>query len=141
MTHETLNKPGPHPTPVSQPFWDAAEQRQLRLQHCADCDHYVFYPRQRCPYCWSAALDWRAASGRGVVASFVGVYKPGHPAFAGDVPYVVALIDLEEGPRLLSNIVNRGPEDALIGQSVEVIFEAQGDTALPKFQTTDETPA
>lgn len=141
MNHKTLNKPGPHPTPVTQPFWDAAEKGQLLIQHCTDCGHHVFYPRQRCPYCWSAALEWRAACGYGVVASFIGVHKPGHPAFADDVPYVVALIDLEEGPRLLSNIVNCGPEEALIGRPVEVVFEAQGNATLPKFRVTDERPS
>lgn len=140
MTDRPINKPGPHPTPVSQPFWDAAEQERLVLQHCRSCDRHVFYPRQRCPYCWSAALDWREAGGRGVVASFIGVYKPGHPAFVDAVPYVVALIDLEEGPRLLSNVVNRTPEESLIGQAVEVIFEVQGNSTLPKFRTVDGAP-
>lgn len=138
MSEKTLTKPEPHPTRVSQPFWDAAQQGRLVLQRCRKCKRSVFYPRQRCPYCWSAALDWHEASGRGVVASFIGVYKPGHPAFADDVPYVVALIDLAEGPRMLSNVVYHRPEESLIGRPVEVIFEVQGDTTLPKFRTVDE---
>ncbi|HTN32450.1 MAG TPA: Zn-ribbon domain-containing OB-fold protein [Marinobacter sp.] len=138
MSQKTLTKPGPHPTRVSQPFWDATSQGQLIVQRCQDCERSVFYPRQRCPYCWSAKLEWHEASGRGVIASFIGVYKPGHPAFIDDAPYIVALVDLEEGPRMLSNVINRSPDEPLIGQTVEVVFEAQGNVTLPKFRTVKE---
>lgn len=136
MSDMTIKKPAPRPSPVSQPFWTAAENHRLVLQHCLACERAVFYPRRRCPYCWSNELEWREASGRGVIASFIGVYKPGHPAFAGDAPYVVALVDLEEGPRMLSNIVDRGPDEDLIGLAVEVVFEDQAGTTLPKFRTS-----
>jgi uncharacterized OB-fold protein len=138
MSEKMLIKPGPHPTRVSQPFWDAAGVGQLLLQRCQNCKLSVFYPREQCPHCWSSTLDWYEASGRGVIASFIGVYKPGHPAFIKDVPYVVALVDLEEGPRMLSNIVNCSPDESLIGRPVEVVFEAQGSVTLPKFRTIEE---
>lgn len=127
-------RPGPRPSPVSQPFWEAAGRRELLLQHCAACDRWVFYPRRRCPYCWADELGWRRASGAGTVASFTAIHRPGHPAFAHDVPYVVALIDLAEGPRMLSNVVGCPFEEVEVGMPVEVVWDESGEATLPHFR-------
>lgn len=129
----TIAKPGPQASPLSQPFWDGCRERRLRLQYCPDSGQWVFYPRALDPHSWSTHLQWRDASGRGTVASFIVVHKPGHPAFREDVPYVVALIDLEEGPRMLSNVVGCAPEQVCIGQAVRVHWVEQGGEVLPKF--------
>ncbi len=129
----TNAKPGPQASPLSQPFWDGCRERRLRLQYCPDSGQWVFYPRALDPHSWSTHLQWRDASGRGTVASFIVVHKPGHPAFQDEVPYVVALIDLEEGPRMLSNVVGCAPEQVRIGQAVRVHWVEQGDEVLPKF--------
>ena len=129
----TLSKPGPQASPLSQPFWDGCRERRLRLQYCPDSDRWVFYPRALDPHSWSTNLQWRDASGRGTVASFIVVHKPGHPAFQEDAPYVVALIDLEEGPRMLSNVVGCAPDQVRIGQPVRVHWVEQGGEVLPKF--------
>ncbi|WP_153395552.1 Zn-ribbon domain-containing OB-fold protein [Ornithinicoccus halotolerans] len=131
-------RPGPTPTPVSQPFWDAAAAGTLTLQHCGRCDAVVFYPRHRCPRCWAEALAWRPASGRGTVATYTVVHKPGHPAFAPDTPYVVALIDLAEGPRMLSAVVGCEPGQVRIGMPVRVRFTAGADHPLPLFEPEEE---
>lgn len=133
-------RPGPTPTPVSRPFWDAAAEGTLLLQHCERCERVVFYPRHRCPRCWAAALAWRPATGRGVVASFTVVHKPGHPAFAADAPYVVALVDLAEGPRMLSAIRGCEPGRVRIGMPVRVRFAPTGDHTLPLFEPEEESP-
>lgn len=129
----TLSKPGPQASPLSQPYWDGCRERRLRLQYCPDSDRWVFYPRALDPHSWSTNLQWRDASGRGTVASFIVVHKPGHPAFQDEVPYVVALIDLEEGPRMLSNVVGCAPDQVRIGQPVRVHWVEQGGEVLPKF--------
>lgn len=130
----SIPKPGPQASPLSQPFWDAAREHRLLLQYCPDSDQWVFYPRALDPHSWSTNLEWRQASGRGTVASFIVVHKPGHPAFVEDVPYVVALIDLEEGPRMLSNVVDCAVHEVRIGMPVQVHWVEQGGVVLPKFR-------
>ena len=104
------------------------------LQHCAECGAWVFYPRVLCTTFHSERLEWKEASGEGVIHTFTVCHQPAGPAFAGEVPYVVALIDLKEGPRMLSNIVGADPESVRIGQSVRVTFEkATDEVTLPKF--------
>lgn len=135
-----LQKPGPQASPLSQPFWDAAREHRLLLQYCPDSDRWVFYPRALDPHSWSTNLEWRQASGRGTVASFIVVHKPGHPAFVEDVPYVVALIDLEEGPRLLSNVVECPVHQVRIGMPVRVHWVEQGGVVLPMFRLANGPP-
>lgn len=137
MSETAMKRPGPRPGPLSRPFWDAAADHRLLIQHCNSCDRHVFYPRQRCPYCWSDDLTWDEASGRATIVSFVGAYKPGHPAFVAEAPYVIALVDLAEGPRMLSNILDVTPDDELIGREVQVEFVDQDGTTLPKFRLVE----
>lgn len=133
MSDKPVRKPGPNASPVTKPFWDAAREQRLLLQHCDHCRRAVFYPRHRCPHCWSDALSWQEASGAGTVASHITVHRPAHPAFAEEAPYDVALIDLAEGPRMLSNVVDCLPEEVYIGMPVAVRYRDQGDATVPVF--------
>lgn len=128
-------KPIPDPTPETQPYWDYCKQRELRIQQCRDCGARFFYPRGQCPECLSPDTDWIKASGRGTIYSYSIVRRPPGPAFQPDVPYVVALIDLEEGVRMMSNVEGSPVEAVKIGLPVEVFFEDVSETiALPKFR-------
>lgn len=140
MSEPRMKYPGPRPSPLTAPYWAAAAEHRLTIQRCGGCKSHVFYPRRICPHCWSSNLDWVEVSGRANVASFVGAYKPGHPAFIEDAPYVIALVDLEEGPRMLTNIIDASPEDDLIGRAVTVVYEEQAGATLPRFCLHEKTP-
>lgn len=129
-----LQVPPPTPTGTSTPFWEACAAGRFTLQHCLDCAHWVFYPRQMCPFCWSERLEWRAASGRGTVRSFTVIHRPGHPAWRVAVPYTVVVLDLEEGPRMLTALVDVEPADVRVGLPVEVTLRHVGDHTLPFFR-------
>jgi uncharacterized OB-fold protein len=127
-------RPAPHPTPFSQPFWDAAGRGELRIQRCRACGRHVFYPRYNCPHCGAVDLEWVQASGRGSVYTYTVARRPTHPAFIGQEPYVIAIVELEEGPRLTTNIVGCAPEEVRIGLPVEVDFEDAGEFSIPLFR-------
>ncbi len=128
-------KPVPVVQPWARPFWDAAKRHELTLQHCGDCDRAIHYPRMACPHCGSDNLGWRQASGRGTVYSFTIVENNAPSAFAADVPYVVAVIRLEEGVQMLSNIVEADHADIQCDMAVEVVFEdLDEEFTLPKFR-------
>lgn len=128
-------RPLPEPTPVSAPFWEACKAHQLLLQECETCGHTQFYPRSLCTVCMSDELRWRPAQGRGTVYSYSTVHRALVPGFEEDLPYVVAMIELEEGVRLLSQIIGCAPEDVTIGLAVHVVFEAvQEGVVLPMFR-------
>ncbi len=128
-------KPVPVVAPWARPFWDAAHEGRLILQHCEDCDRVIHYPRMACPHCSSTNLGWQPASGRGTIYSFTVVQSNAPSAFAGDVPYVVAVIRLEEGVQMLSNIVECNNDDLVCDQPVQVVFERLDDEFnLPKFR-------
>ena len=130
-----LDKPLPQPTPETLPFWDGARRQQLLMPYCESCQRYVFYPRSRCPDCWKGPLDWRVTRGDGMVYSYTVAEIPSHPAFAEDVPYVIALVELHEGPRLTTNIVGCEPSDVHIGMAVTAVYEAVSpDVTLVKFE-------
>lgn len=138
----------PPDTELAAPFWQGCRAGELRLQHCAACNRFQFYPRIVCTGCGATALTWQAVSGRGRIASFTVVRRPLSAAY--EAPYVVALIDLEEGPRLMSNIVDTDVSEAgkqagrtdewkparvVVGARVEVQFEPWGaDRVLPVFR-------
>lgn len=131
-------KPLPQITPITQPFWEAAKNKKLVLQRCNSCRSFVWCPRPYCSECGSDQMEWKAVSGRGTVYSFTIIREVvGHGArgFEKDIPYIVAWIDLEEGPRLCSNVVGCPIEKVKIGMSVEVVFEEAGaGIFLPKFK-------
>jgi uncharacterized protein len=128
-------KPVPQVNPVAQPYWDAAREGRLVVQKCDGCGEYIFYPRQLCPRCHSQKLGWAQVSGRGSVYSYTVVKSNSPSYFLADIPYVVAIIQLEEGVRMLSNVVGCDPDDVCCDMPVEVIFEKLDDEfTLPKFK-------
>jgi uncharacterized protein len=135
---EEAKKPLPEITPVNQPFWDGAKAGKLMMQRCRDCQAWVFCPRPICVECNSDKLEWVQMSGRGKVFSFTVIREVvGHDlrGFAPDIPYVTAWIDLDEGPRFCSNIIDCPIEDVKIDMPVEAVFEDSGQgVTLPKFK-------
>ena len=128
----------PPVTDVSAPFWEATRQRMLLLQWCVDCDRPIFYPREVCPLCMGSALEWRRASGRGAVYAVTVEHHPQHPAMNEIAPYPVALVDLDEGVRMLSRLV--GCSDPRVGMSVNVTWEELTDGRnLPLFEPAKES--
>jgi len=125
--------PFPKPTPDSQPFWDACRAGELRLQRCAN-GHWRFPPAPLCPECWTHEATWERTRGRGSVIAHVTFRRVYHSAFAPLIPYTVAIVELEEGPRLTTRLVGVGPDEVKGGMPVEVTFEPVGnDVTLPLF--------
>lgn len=128
-------KPLPRPTAASMPFWEAAKRREVQIQHCDSCGANIFYPREVCPECLSSNLEWIKVSGKGTVYSYTIAQAPTHPAFAEDVPYVIAIVELTEGPHITTNIVGCKPEAVRVGMPVEATFEAvTPEITLLKFR-------
>ena len=129
-------KPIPVPDPDSQPFWVGCTNHRLTIQHCEECGHNQFPPSNVCAHCTSRNIAWRQASGHGKVFSWIVVRHPvPKPVYAQDVPYVVALIDLDEGVRMPSNVVGCSPEDVKADMPVKVTFrEVTAGVVLPLFE-------
>ena len=128
--------PIPVPTPETRTFWEAARRHELVLQRCQTCGRYVFYPRAACPHCLGAELVWEPVSGRGRVHTFTVVHR-GLKGFPLGPPYVIAIVELDEGPRLMTNLVDVEPDPAKIeiGMRVAVVFEDVSEAiALPRFR-------
>lgn len=125
-------KPLPRPSPISRPFWEAARRHELMLQRCGACGNFIYYPRARCPDCLSDRLEWTRCSGRGTLYSYTVVHRTPVRAFAGE-PYVLAIVELAEGPRMTTNII--GPHDGLeVGMAVKAVFDdVTPDCTLVKF--------
>lgn len=132
---EQLKVPGPIPTEVSRPFWDATANGHFQLQHCQDCSGWVFYPRSHCPICWSAQLAWKDASGRGRLKSYSIVHSEGHPGWRSVTPYPVGLVELEEGPTMLTTLVDVDERTLRVDMDLEVRLIRVGDYVLPMFTT------
>jgi len=128
-----MAKPLPRPTPTEQPFYDACARGELILQHCQHCSHVLFYPRTHCDACQSEQLVWQGASGAGVIASYTVVRRGVSADF--EAPYVIALVDLVEGPRMMSQIVDVDFDALAVGLSVAVDFASWSeDITLPVFR-------
>lgn len=128
-------KPLPVITDENRPFWEGCKQGKLLLQYCAACQHYQFYPRLFCMQCGSQNVGWVESSGRGVVYSYTIIQQNKSPEFREDVPYNVALIQLEEGPRMMSNVIDLAPGELQVDLAVTVIFDPLSDEiALPRFR-------
>ena len=131
---DTYQKPQPVIDPGTKPFWDAARQHRLSIPRCNSCGQHHFYPRELCPHCHSADLEWTDVSGKGEIYTFTVARKPAGPAFADDVPYVIAMIALDEGPRMLTNIITADVEQVAIGDRVTVRYDdVTPELSLPKF--------
>ena len=132
---ENAEKPVPVVNPWARPFWEAAKEEKLIIQKCEDCEKHIFYPRIACPHCFSDDVEWVEASGKGKVYSFTVVLNNAPSSFIPDIPYVIAVVKLEEGVQLLTNIVGCDPEAVACDMPVEVTFEKLNDEfTLPKFQ-------
>ena len=128
-------KPIPKLRGEEQVYFEEAKNGRLVFQRCRDCSQHIFYPRTVCTACMSEDLEYVASSGKGSVYSFTTLHLPGHPAFADDVPYTIVLVDLEEGVRVLADLVDCEPDDAAVGMPVEVLFDAvTEDFTLPRFR-------
>ena len=126
-----LQPPLPQPDALTEPFWQACRRRALEVSACADCGNRFLPPGPCCPRCWSTRLSAQPVSGRGRVFSFVVYRRTYHPGMPE--PYVVALVELDEGPRLISNIVGCAPEEVAIDMLVMVRFDDVGEFTLPRF--------
>ena len=132
------DRPLPTPNPFSKPFWEATKRHQLVLQKCDDCGTFRYYPRPRCPECLSGNATWTEVSGRGAVYSFTIVHRPLARWFQDKVPLVCAVIELDEGVRMVSNVDNIDPKDVKIGLRVRVIFDdVDEEITLPKFEPAE----
>ena len=128
-----MAKPVPRPSPTEQPFYDACAEGKLVLQRCQSCGHVLFYPRTHCDACQSEQLLWETASGAGTIASYTVVRRGVSPDF--EAPYVIALIDLAEGPRMMSQVIDADLDAVAVGLSVKVDFAAWSeDITLPVFR-------
>jgi len=128
-------KPVPYPSPETQPFWDACKRHELSLPYCTSCAQFFFYPRTFCPHCFGDAIEWRTCSGRGTLYTYAIQYRMQMPGFTP--PYVTAIVQLDEGPRLMTNLVGVEPTTEAIrcDMPVEVTWEdATDEITLPLFK-------
>ncbi len=117
------------PSPTTQPFWDATAEQRFLIQRCTSCGHAQHYPRPTCTACGAGApaLDWEPASGAATLHTFTVARRATHPAFDGDEPLVVAIIELAEGPRVTGNVIDCDVDDVRIGMPLELIWDEPGD--------------
>lgn len=120
-------KPVPAINTDTEKFWEACNNETLLFQKCEDCGYHQFYPRSICRQCTSENLTWTKAQLRGTVYTFTVQHRAPTPAFKEDVPYVIALIDLEDGFRMMMNVKNCNVNDVYIGMPVRVVFEERGE--------------
>jgi uncharacterized OB-fold protein len=126
------DKPLPNPTADSDAFWAACAEGRFTLQLCNSCQTAQHYPRSLCTSCGSHDLEMVEASGRGEVFSFTINHRAPRQAFAENGNYVIALVDLEEGPRMMMNVIGCDPSEVTIGMPVRIVFEERGDMKLPQ---------
>jgi hypothetical protein len=125
----------PTPEGDTRRFWDAAREGTLLLKRCAACGKRHFYPRPFCPHCWSTEVDWEPASGHATVYTYSIVHQNDLPPFNQRVPYVAAIVDLAEGPRMMTNLVDVEHERLRVGMAVEVAFQKiSDDVTIPVFR-------
>lgn len=127
-------KPLPTLSDDNRPFWQATKKNELRMQQCLDCRHIRYPINHVCPRCLSDKAEWKQLSGRGEVFSYIVFHQVYHPGFAKDVPYNVAMIQLEEGPRMISNVVGVPVDQVKVGDKVEAVFDpVTEDITVPRF--------
>jgi len=127
-------RPQPEPTPTSEPFWTGLANGQVLLQQCDDCDKWVYYPRSHCPHCLSSHLVWKQVSGEGSLYSFTVAPQATAPQFANETPQLIAVVELIEGVRLNTVMVNVEPENLKIGMKVKPVFYPLDDSTLLYFE-------
>ena len=130
-------KPLPQADPVTAPFWASVRAHAMQIQRCRACGQHIFYPRGLCPHCFASDLEWVRVSGQGTLYAFTIVHRHPNPAFQAGVPYVVALVELAEGVRLLGNLTGIAPDPAVVkvGLLVEIAYDdVTTDISLPVFR-------
>jgi len=129
-------RPLPESTPETREFWEGAQRGELRIQRCTSCGKAYFFPRPFCPFCSSKAIEWFTASGKATLYSYVISHRPAY-GFQDFVPYVIAVVQLEEGPRMMTNVIGiePTPENLPVDMPLVVSFEKQDDKiTLPLFK-------
>jgi uncharacterized protein len=140
VTADRLPAPAPERTPETDAFWGATASGRLLLAHCDQCDGVIWYPKTYCSACGGRSVSWMEASGRGTIYSFTVAHR-GPGAFGQAVPYVIAYVELTEGPRVLTNIVGCEPDQVSIGLPVRVVFCDTGEgSALYRFELSPASP-
>ena len=126
----------PPRTELTQPYWDATQRGELVIQQCQECTHRLFPPGAHCPKCGSSKLAWEPVSGKGVIYTYTIAHRPPHPVFAEQCPLAIAVVELEEGPRMITNVVGCDASEVEIGMAVQVTFETidDSDVILPVFK-------
>ncbi len=130
-------KPLPVPDPLTKPYWDSVKAHAMQMQKCAGCGKFVFYPRAVCPHCGSRDLRWTPVSGRGKVYGFTISQQKGMPNFGSEVPYTIAVVELEEGVRMMTNLIGIEPDPEKIKVGMDVVIHYDDVTeaiTLPKFK-------
>ena len=136
MTTE-YNKPLPRPISVelTRPFWEGAKRHELMMPRCKTCDRFFFYPREECPSCFSRDIGWARVSGKGRLHTYTIVHQPANAAFREDAPHVYAVVQLDEGPRMISNIVDCDLDDLEVDMPLEPVFDdVTEEWTLVKFK-------
>ena len=133
-------KPLPAISSLNEPYWTGLKHRDLQLQHCNNCNKLWYPPGPFCPECWSRNFIWQKLSGRGKVNSWVVFHQAYFSSLKDEIPYNVAEVELDEGPRLLTNLVGIDNTNIQIGMPVEIVFDdVTEDVTLAKFRPTEGT--
>ena len=130
-------KPLPVPDPLTKTYWESVKAHAMQMQQCDACNKFVFYPRNVCPHCGSRTLSWKPVSGKGKVYGFTISHQKGMPAFGEEVPYTIAVVELAEGVRMMTNLVGIEPDPNKIKVGMEVVVQYDDVTeaiTLPKFK-------
>jgi len=135
MSEKPYKKPLPRIDEESRGFWEALQRHELYVQRCRSCSTTRFYPRAVCTECMSSEVEWVRCSGRGTVYSFTVTHQNQAPGFREELPYVLAIVELAEGPRVMTNVVGCSPDAVTVGMAVEVVFEdVTAEVTLAKFR-------
>lgn len=132
----TYEKPLPHPSKLTRPFWESVHRHQLSIQRCTECGKLTHPPMPACPNCLSMSHEWVPSSGEGTVYTFNISHRPPSPAFEADVPYAIALVELDDMPgiRIASNVIGCNPKEVHVGMKVKAVFEdATEEISVYKF--------
>lgn len=131
-------RPIPSPTELSEGFWQGVREGRLVIQRCQHCGLLRHYPQPMCPACRKLGFDWAPVSGRGTIYSYTVAHRAFHPAWQAHVPYAIATIELDEGVRMVCDLVGTPPDTVAIGQRVEVFFESlPGQGPMPRFRRVE----
>ncbi len=130
-----ISRPLPVPTTETEPFWEACGRHELVVQRCRGCDTYRHYPQAMCPQCHSTGFNWEQVSGRGIIYTYTVAHHAFHPFWKDRAPYVIATIELKEGVRMVSDMLDLPIDEVSIGLEVEVFFEeVSSEITLPCFR-------